>query len=886
MSDPAPLGDRAVTSDASNTTIGPAGEIDERERWAVATVLADGDTAYIRPITAADAPLLLEFHEGQPRDDLYLRFFSAKPSLTGKELAHFTVVDFHDRVALVMEHHGEFIAWASYERWPGRADADVAFMVDHRHRGKGIATLLLEHLAAIARFNGIERFTAEVLYENKAMLRVFARAGWPVERHFDSGISELTFPLGDTAEFIESVEQREHRADSSAITRLLLPRSIAVLGASDLPGSAGEELWRNVSTGFAGQSYPVNPRHATVGDRPAYASVTDIDDDVWLAVIAVPAEQLDAAIDACIAKRVRGAVVVTATEGTDVDVEALVRRARRNGMRIIGPASMGLASPRPRSRLQAALVDVSLPPGGVAISMQSGSLGASLLRLAGEMSLGLSWFVSLGDKRDVSGNDLLQFWEDDERITVIAMYTESFGNPRKFARIARRVSRRIPIVAVRTGSAAVGAATRALYRQTGLIEVSGVRQLLDTARAFATQPVPTGPNVAVITNSRSPGVLAGAALADAGLTVVPAPVQLDFTAQPVDFARAVHAALADPGVHSIMVIHAPALAGTVGPGAQLDGAARASAEANGGPGPKPIVAVMLGHEDGPVVVGSAVPSFSFPENAAAVLGRMWSYAEWLIEERDIATDATLVVDDEAAHAAIDSAVVGGESTGWGAAAWKLLGAYGLPLARTRFIAADVRRSAAPDDVVRAAVEVGFPVAVKAAHRHVGRSVRAGVALDLTGGQAVLDALAAMRTSLASDADCVTVQEMVEPGVDVRIHCWNDDAVGPVVSVGLGSQQSEADGADGGARLAPVTHAAAASLIAASPVGAALRSGGIDPRAIADAVVRLSRLAATHPRIVDLDVDPLIVSQHRVAITDATLTVAATTATVPAMRGLP
>src|SRR6195952_4213252 len=226
--------------------------IDDRERWATTVVLADGESVFIRPMTVADAPALLAFHEAQPREALYLRFFSAKPTLSEKELAHFTDVDFHDRVALVMEDRGEFIAWASYERWTGRDDADVAFMVDQHHRGRGIATLLLEHLAAIARSNGINRFTAEVLYENKSMLRVFGRAGWPVKRHFDSGVTELEFSLNDTEQFIGSVEQREHRADSSAVARLLLPRTVAVIGASDTPHSAGQILWHNVSSGFAG----------------------------------------------------------------------------------------------------------------------------------------------------------------------------------------------------------------------------------------------------------------------------------------------------------------------------------------------------------------------------------------------------------------------------------------------------------------------------------------------------------------------------------------------------------------------------------------------------------------------------------------------------------
>ena len=495
-----------------------------REQWATSVVLADGETGYVRAMTTDDAPRLLAFHERQPRENLYRRFFSPKPTLTPAELLHFTDVDFVDRVALVLEIRGEFSAWASYERWPGRDDADVAFMVDDVHQGKGIATLLLEHLAAIARTNGIHRFTADVLADNRPMLRVFARAGWPVQRHFDSGVMELEFPLLDTELFVDSVEAREHRADSRAIARLLLPRSVAVIGASDVVGSIGHELWRSASAGSL-PAFAVNARHDTIDGRPAYRSVLDIDDDVWLAVIATPAHTLPEVIEQCIRKRVRGAVVVTAVDGTDVDIASLVEHARRNGMRVIGPASMGVAAGKSPgvAPLHAALVPVDLPPGHVAVSMQSGSLGASLLQLAAQMSIGLSWFVSLGDKCDVSGNDLLQFWEDDEHTRVIAIYTETFGNPRKFARIARRVGRRKPVVAVRTGTAAIGSAGNALYQQAGLIEVPTVRAMLDTARVLATQPTPLGPRVAVLTNSRSPGVLARAALEAAGLTVVDRP---------------------------------------------------------------------------------------------------------------------------------------------------------------------------------------------------------------------------------------------------------------------------------------------------------------------------------------------------------------------------
>ena len=829
--------------------------------WASTVVLGNGDAVFIRPLTTDDRPALAAFHERQSADSIYRRFFSPKPELSEKELLHFTDVDMADRAALAVESHDQFIAWASYERWPGRNEAEAAFMVDDAFQGAGIATLLLEHLAAIARSNGIERFTAEVLGDNRAMLAVFAKAGWPLQRRFDSGVVDLDWELADTDQFLDSVERREQRADSRAVARILLPRAVAVIGASERPGSVGDAIWRHVADSVEVPMHAVNPNHDEVHGHHCCRTIGELPDEVSLAIIAVPARDLDATIDACIDKRMRGAVVITSVDGTDIDVIALVTRARRNGLRIIGPSSMGIASPRPETRLQAALVDVALPPGGVAVSMQSGSLGGSFLRKASDVSLGMSWFVSLGDKSDISANDLLQFWEQDDHTTVIGMYTESFGNPRKFARIARRVSRTKPIVAVRTGAAATGEMGGALYQQAGLIEVPTVPALLETVRVMATQPVLDGPRVAVITNSRSPGTLARAALESAGLTPVDGPTPLDWSATAADYPAAIRSALGSDDVDGVMVISAPAVVEDVDAAARdIDAAARGAT--------KPVIAVLLGGADGPVTPGSRVPAFTFPEQAAAVLGRSHAYARWRHHEADAPPAIARPVNPAAAHAIISDAVAGVDPTSDGASAEvqidlatkrRLLGAYGIDMAAAT--------ESDPERAVADAHEIGFPIALKAVRRRPGRSARAGVALDLTTDADIVEAVDVMSESLGDDAQDLIVQTMTAPGVDVRIRCEHDDRLGAIVSVGLGGAQADAID-DRSSRLAPVSPASASAMLTETRLTAALDTAGFDSSALADAVVAAAQLASDHPEIAELDLNPVIVSDRGAIVVDA------------------
>ncbi|MEL6893150.1 MAG: GNAT family N-acetyltransferase [Actinomycetota bacterium] len=847
--------------------------------WATTVVLGDGDTAFIRPIAPDDQPALLEFHERQSSDSLYRRFFSAKPTLTDKELAHFTTVDMVDRVALVVEIRGEFVAWASYERWSGRNEAEAAFMVDDEHHGRGIATLLLEHLAAIARANGIERFTAEVLADNRGMLAVFAKAGWPLQRRFESGVVDLDWELATTEEFIDSVERREQRADSRAVARVLLPRAVAVVGASDRPGSIGRLLWEHVRSSVNVPVHPVNPRLEDLDGTRCFGSIADLPDDVSLAIVAVPPAALESTIDQCIEKRMRGAVIVTSLDGVHgptIALDAVVARARRSGLRLIGPSSMGVAGLHPGHLIQASIVDVTLRPGGLALSLQSGTLGVSVLRRADELDLGVSWFISLGDKSDVSANDLLQFWEDDDHTTVVGLYTESFGNPGKFARIARRVSLTRPIVAVRTGSAADGTLGSTLYQQAGLIEVPTVADLLDTCRFLETQPILRGPRVAVITNSTSPGTLADAALEAAGLDPVPSAIGLDWSSGPDDYAAAVAEALTDDEIDGVLVLFAPP-----SPAAQtlVSGVVEATAAGAG----KPVAAVMMGSRDGPVVPGGQVPNFWFPEQAAAVMGRSHGYAQWLDTEAAAAASEVRSVDPTRAAGIIDAAIESLDDATESVVEHEL----GLDDVRGLLDASGIRmptsRRATPLDAVIVADEIGYPVAVKARER-TGRTAGGGMALDLNDPSDVRDAVATMYASLGDGAHDLVVQAMVDPGLTVRVRCTRDDALGPVLDVGYGGLDADVIG-DRTTRVAPVSPASASAMLHETRVGAALDDTRADTSPLVDLIVSASHLAAQHPRVSEIDLNPVVVTDGNAIVTDARITVTSSAPTAGPLRRL-
>ncbi len=613
------------------------------DHWEADVVLADGGTAHLRPIRPGDAGPLREFYARLSPESIYYRFFSPRPRLSEREIEHFTTVDHVDRVALIATIGDAMVAVVRYDRFGGeRSDtAEVAFLVEDAQQGRGLGTVLLEHIAEAARECGVRRFVADVLPENRRMSKVFRAAGFEAEQRYEEGVLALTLDLEPTETTREVMAAREHRAESRSIQRLLSPRSVAVIGASRDAHSVGHAALRNLLAGdFTGPVFPVHPTATAVGGVRAFPTVTDVPDPVDLAVVAVPADRVNDVVAQCAAKGVHGLVVVSSgfgeagPEGRERQ-DRLVRLARANGMRVVGPNCLGIANNDPAVLLNATLAPTLPGPGPVGFFSQSGALGIAILRWAAERGLGLSTFVSAGNRADVSGNDLMQYWEEDPATTVVLLYLESIGNPRKFTRLARRISRAKPIVAVKSGRTTQGVplghaaqalslpdhAVSALFAQAGVVRVDSLGELFDVAQVLAYQPLPKGDRVAVVGNSDSLGLLVQDAATVQGLAPLP-PVDLGPDAGPAEFETALQAAFADDGTDAVVTVYAPAVRGDMAAmSAEVAAAIVRTAEGGG----KPVVAAYLGEHG---LLHGAVPSYPAPEDAVRALAYAARYAGW------------------------------------------------------------------------------------------------------------------------------------------------------------------------------------------------------------------------------------------------------------------
>jgi acetyl coenzyme A synthetase (ADP forming)-like protein len=892
-------------------------ELPDPSRWECDAVLADGGTVHIRPTRPVDAEDLVAFHERLSDQTVYLRFFSGMRRLPPAVLRNFTRPHDAAHASLIATLADEIVALAIYDRDGDCDEAEVAFVVADAHQGRGLGTLLLEHLAVIARTQGIHRFTADTLLHNRRMLQVFRDAGFGVERVRQADVVHISFPIELTDGARAAVEQREHRAEAASVARLLSPASIAVIGAGRERGSIGHEVFRNLTHGeFAGPVYPIHASAAEIAGVPAYASVLDVPGEVDLAVVAVPASEVPRVAEQCAEKHVHGLVVIstgfaeTGSEGTEAERQ-LVALTRGYGMRLVGPNCMGVVNTRASVRMNATFAPVAPPPGRVGFLSQSGSLGIAVLERAEKLGLGVSSFVSVGNKGDISVNDLLQYWEDDRETDAILLYLESFGNPRKFARIARRVSRAKPIVAVKGGRSSSGSraatshpavlassdvAVDALFRQAGVIRVDTLEQLFDTAQLLHCQPLPAGRRVAIVGNSGGPGILAADACERAGLAVpelasstherlaallppaaaVRNPVDLLSTAGPEQYEGCLRVLLADPGFDAVLVIYAPPLV------TRPEEVSAAIACAAGNSGTKPVVACFLATHGVPPGLRAngdrasdaarlrSIPSFAFPESAAQALARAADYAEWRARPEGRVPE----LDGVAASRARDliGSVRAGDSNG----AWldpcatrDLLEAYGISQVPSR-------RADSAEAATRAAAELGFPVALKAASPDLlHKTDVGGVRLNLRTRRQVTQAFEQMEERLGDAMGGALVQRMAGPGIETIVGIVHEESFGPLAMFGLGGVAAELL-ADRAFRILPLTDLDARELVR-SPRSAPLLFGYRgSPRVAVEALeamlLRVGRMAEDLPEIVELELDPVIVSPRGAFAVDAKLRV--------------
>jgi len=863
-------------------------------------LLSDGSTASIRQAHPGDEAALTAFHARLSERTVVLRFFNPW-RVTGEFVERLTHFDGIDACCLVAERNDTIVAVAEYDRIAGQPDAEVAFVIDDAYQGRGLGTLLLEHLAGVARRHGIKRFVADTLAENHRMLQVFKDVGFARQYERSSEVMRVALDIAPTPEAMAAMDERDRVAIRRSMERLLRPRSIAVIGAARQPGRIGHELLRNlVLGGFTGPVYPVNPATDSVAGIPSWPDVESIAGPVDLAVVAVPAKAVPGVVEACGRKRVGGLVVVSAgfaevgQEGAGSE-RAITSLAHRHGMRLIGPNCFGIVNTDPDISMNATFAREAPARGRIGFGSQSGGLGIAILAEASERGLGLSSFVSMGNKADVSGNDLVTWWEDDDSTDVVLLYLESFGNPRKFSRVARRVSRSKPIIAVKGGRSAVGAraaashtaalmsperAVDALFRRTGVVRVDTLEEMFDVADLLAHQPPPRGPRVAIMGNAGGPGVLAADACAGHGLEVpelsastqqslrgfladgagVGNPVDMVASASPEVYARTLELLLASDEVDAVVVISTPPL------GTDPDEVATAVARVSDHrTADKTVVAAFLGSERARLLLRGArrpVPCFTYPETAALALAHAWQYGRWLARPP---FEAPLLdaIDPNAARRLVAERP-GGE---WitGARAMAVLQSYGIPVVPTHEVT-----SAA--DAGRVATELGRPVAIKASGpRIVHKSDVGGVALGVDGSAAAAAAYERMQRALGSSMTGAVVQPMAEAGVETIAGFVADPAFGPLVLFGLGGTSVELLG-DSATRLAPLddvdVHEMLSELRTAPLLTGYRGSRAVDLRALSSLLLRLSRLAEDLPELVEADCNPVVATPSGVAVVDA------------------
>lgn len=863
--------------------------------------LRDGGTVHVRPVRPEDVDRIERFLRGLSKDARLFRFFSGAANvsrmagwLTGEHSGTGLLAVTSDDGQVV--GHGQFVP-------DGTGSAEVAFAIADRWQGRGIATLLLAQLAEAAAAEGLRQFTAVVMPGNHKMIGTFRDSGFPVEVHSGAGELQVTFPTTLTEDGLQRFERRERAAAVAAVAQVLEPRSVAVVGASRRPGSIGAAVMANlVAGGFTGPIFPVNPSAATVEGLPASASLRDVPEAPELAVIAVPADRVvDVARD-CAGAGVRALVVLSAGfsevgEAGERRQQELIAVCRAGGMRLVGPNCLGVINTDPRVSLNASFAPGVPPSGRVGFASQSGAFGIAALDLARTHGIGLSSFVSAGDKADLSGNDFLQYWEADDRTDVIVLYLESFGNPAKFGRIARRITAHKPVIAVKSGRSVAGqraasshtgallaaadTTVDALFRHAGVIRTDTVGEMFDVAAVLSRQPLPRDNRVAIVTNAGGPAILCADACEADGLSVHPLgeatraalaaalpaeatatnPVDMIASASAADYEHALDAVLDDPDVDAVIAIFVRPLATQAADVAAAIRRVGSSRRALG----TPVLAVFLG-SDAPANVEGGVPLFTSVEEAARALGHTVRYARHRSAPSDPPAPTPAAETDQVAAVIADALVTGG---GWmsPAATESLLRGAGLPVI-------DSRTAATPREVRRAAQDLGGQVAVKATgagllHKSELGAVRLG--LTATGAERAAHEMHASLSAAGVAPEGFLVQTMAGSGAELIIGVVGDPRFGPLIAVGAGGTTAELIG-DVQVRLAPVGPREAAGMLRELRTFPLLDGFRGAPRADIEAVQaiveRVAGLAAAHPEIAELDCNPVVAGPGGAVIVDA------------------
>ncbi|MGI3781030.1 MAG: GNAT family N-acetyltransferase [Janthinobacterium lividum] len=859
--------------------------------WEADVLLADGGTARLRPIRPSDADLLVAFYDRVSPESKYLRFFAPYPRLSRRDVKRFTEVDYVDRVALILTLGGDMIGvgrWDRLEEGARGGKAEIAFLVEDAHQGRGVAQLLLEHLAEAARERGITGFVAEVLPENRRMAQVFADAGYRVRKGVEDGVLVVEFPILPTDTSVGVMERREHRAEAASVRRLLSPQRVVVYGKGDRVGGVVDSMLRG---GFRGEVLAVTSDGSEVPGVANAPSIAEVPGNLDLAVVSIGIADLGSVVIDTAHKGAHGLVVLTGSDFGSQENRLLVQLARAYGVRALGPDALGLINTRLGAEMNA--TPGPMPrTGAVGLFCQSAATGVSLLNATLRHDIGLSSFVSTGDYADVTANDVLQYWQDDDDTRVCLMSLDSIGNPRKFSRISRQLARRKPVVAFAPGRThrsehlgvrgglghAPDEAVDALFRQAGIMVTHRRNAMFDIAKIAARQPLPGGERVRVIANSTTLAAQLTTSAAAAGLLVEQPTVVLPAQSAPAAFSAAAQQALAEESCDSVLCaavnVYSEGVDHVI---AALDGVARHAT--------KPLVGVFLDFHDPLTSMGpdepGALPRFDSGVDAVRALAAVTAHARW--RDRDPGAVPMLELDRDRARRLINQ-VLRGTPQGrelTGDEATELLASYGIELVRRYYVTS-------LDEACRVADSLGWDVVLKATSLSVGgRPDHAGVYRNIDDPEdmaqawddlyGLLVALGLGTDDALSGAEPV-VQMMAPPGVALVVTSREDAAFGPIVSLGLEGVASQLLG-DTVYRVPPLTDVDAGAMVRDLRTAPVLfgrnDSLGVDIGRVEDLLHRVSQLADEHPQLASVSLSPVIASAGSLAVLGAKVHIAPT-----------